>query len=38
VRTHFKSLGLMLDFVTRVRRKAQAPVISLVTRARVASR
>jgi GntR family transcriptional repressor for pyruvate dehydrogenase complex len=38
VRKHFQSLGLMLDFVTRARRKPQAPVLSLVARARAASR
>jgi DNA-binding FadR family transcriptional regulator len=38
VRKHFQSLGLMLDFVTRARRKAPAQVLSFATRARGTSR
>src|SRR3982074_1255719 len=34
VRTHFQSLGLMLEFVTRTRKKTQAHVLSLVPRPR----
>jgi DNA-binding FadR family transcriptional regulator len=34
VRKHFQSLGLMLEFVTRARRKPQAQVLSLVRSAR----
>jgi hypothetical protein len=30
VRKHFQSLGLMLEFVTRARRKPQVQVLSLV--------
>jgi hypothetical protein len=30
VRKHFQSLGLMLEFVTRTRRKPQGQVLSLV--------
>src|ERR1700756_835872 len=37
VRKHFQSLGLMLEFVTRTRRKP-APVLSLVPRSRGAMR
>jgi DNA-binding FadR family transcriptional regulator len=32
VRKHFQSLGLMLEFVTRARRKKQASVVSIVPR------
>jgi DNA-binding FadR family transcriptional regulator len=38
VRRHFQSLGLMLEFVTRTRRKPPAQVLSLVPRARGAGR
>jgi DNA-binding GntR family transcriptional regulator len=38
VRKHFQSLGLMLEFVTRARKKPPAPVLSLVPRARGAGR
>jgi DNA-binding GntR family transcriptional regulator len=38
VRRHFRSLGLMLDFVARVRKKRQAPILSLVAGVRGASR
>jgi DNA-binding FadR family transcriptional regulator len=34
VRKHFQSLGLMLEFVARARKRRQAPVLSLVTRPR----
>jgi DNA-binding FadR family transcriptional regulator len=34
VRKHFQSLGLMLEFVTRIRRKPPTQVLSLVPRAR----
>jgi DNA-binding FadR family transcriptional regulator len=34
VRRHFQSLGLMLEFVTRARRKPPPPVLSLVSRGR----
>ena len=34
VRKHFQSLGLMLEFVTRTRKKTQAHVLSLVPRPR----
>jgi DNA-binding FadR family transcriptional regulator len=34
VRRHFQSLGLMLEFVTRARRKPPSPVLSLVSRGR----
>ena len=37
VRKHFQSLGLMLEFVTRTRRKP-APVLSLVPPSRGAGR
>ena len=32
VRKHFRSLGLMLDFVTRARRKPPAQVVPLASR------
>jgi DNA-binding FadR family transcriptional regulator len=38
VRKHFQSLGLMLEFVTRTRKKTQAQVLSLVPRPRGAMR
>jgi hypothetical protein len=38
VRRHFQSLGLMLEFVTRTRRKPPAQVLSLVPRSRGAGR
>jgi DNA-binding GntR family transcriptional regulator len=38
VRRHFQSLGLMLEFVTRTRRKPPAQMLSLVPRARSAER
>jgi DNA-binding FadR family transcriptional regulator len=38
VRKHFQSLGLMLEFVTRTRRKPPAQVLSLVPRPRGAMR
>jgi DNA-binding GntR family transcriptional regulator len=38
VRRHFQSLGLMLEFVTRTRRKPAAQVLSLAPRSRGAGR
>jgi DNA-binding GntR family transcriptional regulator len=38
VRRHFRSLGLMLDFVARARKKRHAPILSLVAGVRGASR
>ncbi len=38
VRKHFQSLGLMLEFVSRTRRKPQAQVLALVPRPRRAAR
>jgi GntR family transcriptional regulator, transcriptional repressor for pyruvate dehydrogenase complex len=38
VRRHFQSLGLMLEFVTRTRRKPAAQVLSLVPRSRSTER
>jgi len=38
VRRHFQSLGLMLEFVTRTRRKPAAQVLSLVPRSRSTGR
>ena len=38
VRRHFQSLGLMLEFMTRTRRKPPAQVLSLVPRSRGAGR
>jgi len=38
VRRHFRSLGLMLDFVARARKKRHPPILSLVAGVRGASR
>jgi DNA-binding GntR family transcriptional regulator len=38
VRKHFQSLGLMLEFVTRTRRKPAAQMLSLVPASRRATR